>query len=153
MTYYKNEGEVESGIEYTIQQVRSPDSDIGQDDVSAWINGLAVYIDTVYDNPELVPKWLDLNDRKSVNETESLLVYLLDIEKMPCDNCERLRDIDEMVQTNFAGCECSSCAYDCIDSNGHDYECLNPNQKNNARVHTEFKCKKCDKKMFNEATA
>jgi len=152
MTYYENKGEV-NGIEYTIQQVRSPDSKMGQDDVSAWIDGLAVYLDTIENNPEIIPTSFEINNIKNIGDIKAVMAYLLDTEQMPCKQCEELRDIDDMIQTNFAGCTCRSCKYDCENSNGHDYTCLNPGQKNNARVHTKFKCDNCGKKKFNVATA
>lgn len=149
MTYKQEEFEV-NGIEVTIQQVRGPDSDHGASEPSAWLNGGAAY---AKEAKEVTP--LDVSDLSPYKQVKAIVAFMVDNRVRFCPKCETFRDVDNFVSTGFAGRKCQKCAnHDntCEDGGEHDFECLNPSQKHNARVATKYKCQKCGYKKSTTPT-
>ena len=149
MTYFKQEYEID-GIEVTIQQVRGPESSHGASEPSAWINGGAAY---ALDAIEALP--LDVSGKSPLDKVKVAVAFMVDNDVRFCKKCNTFRDIGTFVSTGFAGRKCSVCAdrdSTCSDGDSHDYKCLNPNQKHNARVATKYKCKTCGKKKSTTPT-
>lgn len=145
MAYHKAEYE-SNGHNVVIQQVRGPDSPSGASEPAAWIDGSAVYLDTLIENPEAVPEAFRLTDRMNLDAVEKVVSYLVSEERLVCPKCSDTFPIENSVGTGFAGVKCGKCANrdkTCKDGGSHDDKCTNPHQKHNARVATRYKCKKC----------
>lgn len=140
MTYRKEEYEID-GTEVILQQVRGPDSNSGESEPSAWINGGAAYaLESIEDLP------FDVSDMSPYNQVKAAVAFMVDNNVRYCKKCSTFREIGSFVSTGFAGRKCSVCAdrdATCDDGGSHEDKCLNPRQKHNARVATKYKCKKC----------
>lgn len=123
---------------------------------SAWVDGRAVYLDRIYDNPEILPDWLadGLSDSLSDSgrkEIKDILAFLTETQQLICKRCDTLFPHSNYSSVGFAGVECGACANEkahCPDSDdgSHEDTCLNPSKKRNARVPTKYKCKHCGRK-------
>jgi uncharacterized protein YbaR (Trm112 family) len=156
MTHYKHEGEV-NGYEVTVQQVRGPDSDVGASEPSAWIDGWAVYLSVLEENPEIVPEEFQPDDLMAVDDVRKVVSYLVDNGLLICKKCNSTYPVENAVGTGFAGNKCGECASndaECPDSpdGEHHDECTNPRHKHNARMPTKYKCKHCGRKRQTVAT-
>lgn len=149
MTYYKSEKTV-SGHEVTVQQVNESGSP------SLWIDGYAQDIDVAIDvlansddrfGQKLAAQLEEkINNGNAIAGTESLAAWLVSLDQYVCTKCESLYPTENVVQTHFAGHKCGACDTSdktCDDGGEHDMKCLNPHQKNNARISTKYQCKKC----------
>jgi len=145
MPYYKAEYDA-NGHEVTIQQVRGPDSSHGASEPGAWINGSAVYLSAFEENPSMVPEAFQDVDVNDVDDVERLVSFLVNEERLICPKCNDTFPIENSVGTGFAGVKCGKCANrdsTCEDGGSHDWNCVNPHQKHNARVATKYSCEKC----------
>jgi len=149
MTYQKEEYEID-GIEITVQQVRGPDSSHGASEPSAWINGGAAYATHAIEAFDM-----DVEADTPYGKVKAVTEWMVENEMRFCKKCDTFRPIGTFVSTGFAGRKCGECANadaTCKDGDSHDYKCLNPNQKHNARVATKYKCEKCGKKKATTPT-
>ena len=126
---------------------------------SAWLNGKAVYImkavEVMHDD-ETYPKFLcdnfdGVEEKSDVTEyhVRLLLSYMADTDQYICKKCGSLFNMDDAVTYGFCDVKCGACAKaskTCTDGGSHEWKCLNPHQKRNARVPTKYKCTKCGKK-------
>lgn len=140
MTYKKEEYTID-GIDVTIQQVRGPDSSNGASEPSAWIDSGAAYaLDAIEELP------FDVSHKTPFDQVKAAVAFMVDNNIRYCKKCDNFRDMDGFVSTGFAGRKCGVCATSdstCDDGGDHDDKCLNPRQKNNARIATKYKCTKC----------
>lgn len=156
MTHYKHECEA-NGHEVTVQQVRGPESSHGASEPSAWIDGWAVYLSTLEENPEIVPDEFYPDNFMDVDEIRKVVSYLVDNELIICPKCDSTYPVENAVGTGFAGNKCGECAKsdaECPDSpdGEHDYEITNPRHRHNARMPTKYKCQHCGRKKKKPAT-
>lgn len=138
---YRKEEYTENGIDVTIQQVRGPDSDIGASEPSAWLNDGAAYA------TDALEAWeFNVSDKEPFDQVKTVVDFMVENKVRFCKKCNTFRDVGNFVSTGFAGRKCQTCANEdktCEDGDTHDYECVNPRQRNNARVPTKHKCTKC----------
>jgi len=136
-----------NGHEVIVQQVNEGG------DVSAWIDGYAAYMSDALDHITDIPlsdkieRHLESGDVWEAYET--LLAWMTDSDNYFCQKCNSFYNSEKVVRTHFAGHKCARCANidkTCDDGGSHDYKCLNPRQKHNARIATKYKCKECGKK-------
>ena len=91
----------------------------------------------------------DLEDRKKFAS------FLVDTEQYVCGKCGKLYPMDTGGAYPFAGVMCQECVdrkNHCPENDSHDFECINPHQRHNARVDTKYKCKHCGQKKVSPAT-
>ena len=127
---------------------------------SAWLNGRAVYImdaaEAMADGHPSYPDFLaevfeDVTQKSDVTKrhVHVLVSYMADTDQYICRSCGGLFDMDNAVKYGFCDVKCGACAKaakTCTDGGSHEWKCLNPHQKRNARVPTKYKCTKCGKK-------
>lgn len=92
------------------------------------------------------------NKKKNIKKFAS---FLVETEQYVCGKCGALYPNTEGGTYPFAGVMCQECVDDkntCPENDEHDFKCINPNQRNNARVDTKYKCKHCGKKKISPAT-
>ncbi|AGM11593.1 hypothetical protein M199_gp073 [Halogranum tailed virus 1] len=145
MPHYKAEYEA-NGRDVTIQQVRGPDSRMGASEPGAWIDGKAVYLSVIEENPKIVPEAFRPSDLMDVSEVEKVVSWLVSEDRLVCKKCSDTFPFENNVSTGFAGVKCGKCANrdaTCTDGDSHDWKCTNPHQKHNARVATKYSCQKC----------
>jgi len=145
MAYHKAEYEA-NGFDVTIQQVRGPNSPSGASDPAAWIDGKAVYLSVIAEHPEIIPEDFRPEDVTNIEDVERLVAYLVSEARLVCKKCNDTFPFENNVSTGFAGVKCGKCANrdsTCDDGDSHNYKCMNPRQKNNARRATKYKCQKC----------
>lgn len=158
MAHRKREYDANSH-QVTIQQV-NPDGEI-----SAWIDGYAAHEHKAIDRlsaiaPDtVVDQVSELQDSdKEWQAVEVVLAFMADNDLYFCSKCESFYDSDNVVRTKFAGHKCIECKKGddyCPDNpNGdsHEWDCLNPRQKHNARMPTKYKCEHCGKRRRTMAT-
>jgi uncharacterized protein CbrC (UPF0167 family) len=143
---HRKEEYTHSGHDLTIQQVNERVTP------SAWINGKAAHEHAAIDN--VSKEKLDgLN--KSEDEwkaVKTIVEYMAENDLYFCKNCNEFYNYTNSSNTGFAGHQCGKCANEqatCPDNpNGdkHEDECLNPHQRNNARVPTKYKCIHCGRR-------
>lgn len=154
MAHRKEEYEA-NGHRVRIQKVNEHSS------ISAWIDGNAAYLDKAMDHflenrndltedlAEKIEHELESDDVWSA--VKSLLSWQTDCGVYFCPKCDSFYDHNDRVRGGFAGHYCQDCAdaeaqcEESPDGEHHD-ECLNPHQRNNARVSTKYRCKHCGRK-------
>ena len=146
MVYHKTETEA-NGHDVTIQQVRGPDSDMGESEVGLWINGNAVKMGDDY-NTQSVPEEFYPNDTYDVSDVKRFAAFLVDNDSVICAKCHEMMDIGTGSRIGFCDVKCDECTTNdqtCSDGGDHSWNCTNPRQKHNARIATRYKCEKCGK--------
>lgn len=142
--------------EIVVQQVNK------DGDVSAWIDGYAVYVNKAIEacGDMIVGKLINkrMNDGEEWEAIKSLTAMMAHLDVYFCKKCNNFYDADNVVQTNFAGHKCSDCANEdeyCPDNdenNKHVFKTTNPRYRNNARVATKYKCEHCGYKKQDTPT-
>jgi len=139
MTYRKEKSTI-NGHETVVQQTRGPDSDWGATKPVTWIDRKSGY------TGRAIRVWFPSVDEGDFSANKTLLRVMAENDLLYCKKCDTFYNSDESVGTGYAGHKCRDCHEadeSCQDGNEHNYKCLNPSQKRNARMPTKFKCKNC----------
>jgi hypothetical protein len=134
-----------NGHDVTVQQTRGPERGaacrFGESEPGIWIDDYGIATGKAfeafpYETDNLA--WFDAACMVAGFMANNSLLF--------CKKCGNFYARENAVSTHFAGQKCSTCAKKdatCEDGGKHDYKCVNPSQKRNARVATKHKCNDC----------